>query len=94
MISFSHLNTAEKPPKKGDLLVIETKRNKGAKVAVMVKGVVNLGDGVEIIIQTGRNKYFNWEMHRNGTSWVWRVWNLGKVTLTSGLNNQTKIDDL
>lgn len=93
-MEFNHLNTAEKPPVAGDVLVIETKRNKGIKVMVHVKEVINNGDSPEIIIQKGRNKYFIWDMYRDGTGWVWRVWNLGQVTLTSGLNNQTMIDDL
>jgi hypothetical protein len=91
---LNHLNSCVNPPSVGDVLVIETKRNKGEKVLVVVKDVVKSGDGVEVIIQKGRNKYFNFDMYREGTGWVWRVWNLGQIKLTSGLNNQNLIDNM
>ncbi|MEL7293822.1 MAG: hypothetical protein AAGJ67_18120 [Pseudomonadota bacterium] len=91
---FTHLNTAQKPPKKGDVIVIETKRNKGKKVILKVADVVDCGYGVEVIVSNGQNKYFNWEMFLTGDSWVWRVWNLGEVQFTSITNTMTRIDDL
>ena len=91
---LNHLNLCVNPPVVGDVLVIETKRNKGEKVLVVVKDVVKSGDGVEVIIQKGRNKYFNFDMYQDGTGWVWRVWNLGQIKLTSGLNNQNLIDNM
>ena len=91
---FTHLNTAQNPPKVGDAIVIETKRNKGNKIILRVAGVVDYGDGKELIISKGRNKYFNWNMYHAGESWVWRVWNLGEVQFTATTNTMTKIDDL
>lgn len=91
---LNHLNVCNYPPSIGDVLVIETKRNKGVKVAVVVKDLVKSADGVEVIIQKGRNKYFNFNMYLDGSGWVWRVWNVGPVTLTSGLNNKNLIDDM
>ena len=77
-MTFSNLNATIAPPKAGDVLVIKTKRNKSEKVMVVVKEIVNQGDGVGVILQKGRNKYFNWNMYLDGSGWVWRVWNLGK----------------
>ena len=91
---FTHLNTAEKPPRKGDAIVIETKRNKGKKVILKVAEVVDCGDGVEVIVSKGQNKYFNWDMYRSGDSWVWRVWNIGEVQFTATTNTMTRLDDL
>ena len=92
---FTHLNTAQKPPKKGDAIVIETKRNKGKKVVLKVSEVVVNSDGhFEVIISKRKNKYFNWNMYHAGDSWVWRVWNLGEVQFTSTTNTMTSLDDL
>lgn len=91
---LNHLNLCVNPPKVGDVLVIETKRNKGEKALVVTKDVLFHNDGAEIIIQKGRNKYFNFDMYLEGTSWVYRVWNLGQIKLTSGLNNQNLIDNM
>lgn len=92
---FTHLNTAQKPPKVGDAIVIETKRNKGSKIVLRVAEVVEMNNGhLEIIISKGKNKYFNWNMYHAGESWVWRVWNLGEVQFTATTNTMTRIDDL
>jgi hypothetical protein len=77
-------------PKNGDLLVIETKKNKGQKIAVMVKDIVN---GDEVILQKSTNSYFIWSMYLPGESWVWRVWNLGQVKPTTSLNNTNQLLD-
>lgn len=90
---FSNLNATIAPPKSGDVLVIATKRNKNEKVIVVAKDVLNHSDGVEVILQKGRNKYFNWNMYLDGSSWVWRVWNLGRIKLTAGLNNTNSLDE-
>ncbi len=91
---FTHFNTADKPPKSGDTIVIETQRNKGKKVILKVAEVVGYGDGAEVIVSKGKNKYFNWEMYQSGESWVWRVWNLGEVQFTATTNTMTRLDDL
>lgn len=82
--------TESKKPQKGDLLVIETKKSKGKKIAVMVKDVVN---DDEVILQKSTNSYFIWSLYKNGESWVWRVWNLGKVTPTTSVNNMNQLLD-
>lgn len=71
-------------PKKGDVLVILTKKSGMQKLLVMVKDVVNDN---EIILQMSTNSYFMWDLYQNGESWVWRVWNLGQVTPTTSANN-------
>ncbi len=91
---FTHLNLAEIAPKAGDAIVIETKRNKGNKIILRIAEVVDCGDGKELIISKGKNKYFNWNMYRAGESWVWRVWNIGEVQFTATTNTMTRIDDL
>ena len=91
---LSHLNSAGVPPKQGDTIVIETKKNKGKKVILTVQEVIDCDGSVEIIIQKSKNKYFNWEMFRKGESWVWRVWNLGDVAFTASTNSMLKVDDI
>jgi hypothetical protein len=94
MDMFNHLNTEQEPPKEGDAIIIETKRNKGNKIVLRVAEVVDCGDGTELIVSKGRNKYFNWNMYLSGESWVWRVWNIGQVQFTATTNSMTRIDDL
>lgn len=91
--ALSNLNTAEykNPPAKGDVLAITTKKTKPEKILVQVKDVVNNGDGLEIILS--RNSFFNWDMFYEGQSWVWRVWNLGPITLTTSVNNFNSLTD-
>lgn len=79
-----------KKPQKGDLLVMETKKSKGKRIAVMVKDVVN---GDEVILQKSTNSYFIWSLYKSGESWVWRVWNLGQVKPTTSLNNTNQLLD-
>lgn len=76
--------TDSKKPKKGDVLIIQTKKSKPERLIVMVKDVVN---GNEIILQKSTNSYFIWDLYESGESWVWRVWNLGSATPTTSVNN-------
>lgn len=91
---LTHLNIAKNPPRKDDIIIIETKRNKGKKVILKVYDIVKSGDGTEIIVSKGKNKYFNWGMYWAGDSWVWRVWNLGEIQFTATTNTMTRLDDL
>ena len=84
---LSHLNSANEVPKKGDVLVITTKKSKDKKIIVMVKDVIKSDGDFEIILNKSTNSYFIWSMFFKGESWVWRVWNLGDVTLTASTNN-------
>lgn len=87
---LSELNTADSPPKKGDLIVIMTKKSR-TKIAAVVKDVVN---GNEIILQKSTNSFFIWDMYQSGESWVWRVWNIGSdITPTTSLNNTNQLLD-
>lgn len=88
MDMFTHLNTEHSMPKAGDVLVIETKKRKGKKVLCKVKDVVN---GNELILNKSTNSFFNWDMFKLGESWVWRVWNLGDIEITSSTNNTKSI---
>lgn len=94
MLELSVLNLSSTPPKKDDLLVIETRKSIGKKVAVQAKNIINVGDGIEVIVSTSKNKFFNWDMYMKGESWVWRVWNLGQITLTSSTNNMVDLGRL
>ena len=76
--------TESKKPVAGDVLIIETKKSGKEKLLVKVKDVVN---GDEVILQASTNSYFIWHLYESGESWVWRVWNLGQVTLTTSVNN-------
>lgn len=91
---FTHLNIAEVPPKKGDVLVIMTKKSKPEKILVKVKNVIHIDGDVEVILNKSTNSYFLWSMFNKGESWVWRVWNLGDVTLTASTNNTNSLYDL
>jgi len=91
---FTHLNTATKPPKKGDVIVITTKKSKPKKILVKVKDVIHIDGDVEIILNKSTNSYFIWSMFHKGESWVWRVWNLGDITLTASTNNTNSLIDL
>ena len=75
-------------PKKGDVLVIQTKKSKPERLLVKVKEVVNRN---EIILQKSTNSYFIWDLYESGESWVWRVWNLGQVTPTTSVNNMSQL---
>jgi len=88
---LNQLNFANsKKPQKGDVLVIETKKTRGKKLLVSVKDVVN---GNEVILQKSTNSYFIWDMYLRGESWVWRVWNLGQIKLTTSVNNTVQLND-
>lgn len=91
---FDFLNMCSECPEKGDVLVIETTRNKGVKILVSVKDVVVTTECAEVILQKGKNKFFNYSMYEDGNSWVWKIWNLGNIKLTSGLNNQNSMDEM
>lgn len=91
---LSNLNTADGVPKKGDLLVIRTKKSGDKKIIVMVKDVIRSDDDFEIILNKSTNSYFIWSMYYKGESWVWRVWNLGNVTMTASTNNTNSLIDL
>ncbi len=91
---LSSLNTADEVPKKGDVLVIRTKKSGQKKIMVMVKDVIKSGGDFEIILNKSTNSYFIWSMYYKGESWVWRVWNLGDITLTASTNNTNSLIDL
>ena len=85
---LNHLNFAIAVPKKGDLIIIETKKTK-RKIACFVKDVIN---GDEVLLQKSTNSYFIWSMYYEGESWVWRVWNVGSdITPTTSLNNTNQL---
>lgn len=87
---LNHLILADAVPKKGDLLIIETKKTK-RRIACFVKDVVN---GDEVILQKSTNSFFIWSMYQRGESWVWRVWNIGpSITPTTSLNNTNQLVD-
>jgi hypothetical protein len=91
---LTHLNFANEVPKKGDLLVIVTKKSKNKKIVVMVQNVIKSDVDYEIILNKSTNSYFIWSMFLKGESRVWRVWNLGDVTLTASTNNTNRLIDL
>lgn len=76
--------TESKKPEKGDVLVIETKKRKGKRILAHVKDVTSDN---EVILQSSTNSFYNHGMYEGGESWVWRVWNLGKIELTTSVNN-------
>lgn len=88
---FNHLNLAESIPKRGDVIVITTKKSKNKKILCKVKEVVA---GNELVLQKSTNSYFIWDMYISGESWVWRVWNLGDIELTASINNTNQLADL
>ena len=88
------MNASYSVPKVGDTLIIRTKKSKDKKILVLVKDVIKSGDGFEIILNKKTNSYFIWSMYASGESWVFRVWNLGNITLTASTNNTNSIIDL
>jgi len=94
MVELNHTNLCIDPPKKGDTLIIETKKSKGKKILVVVKGVINDDESIEIILNKSTNSYFIWSMYLDGSSWVWRVYNLGVITHTASTNNTERLIDL
>lgn len=93
-VKLNYLNLGGDVPKKGNLLIIQTKKSGDKKILVSVKDVIKSGDGFEIILNKRTNSYFIWNMYMSGESWVWRVWNLGEVTLTASTNNTNSLIDL
>ena len=91
---LSHLNTADSPPKKGDVLVIRTKKSGDQKILVAVKDVIKTGNDHEIILNKSTNSYFIWSMFEKGESWVARVWNLGDIAMTASTNNANNLIDM
>lgn len=77
-------------PKKGDLLIIQTKKSGKKQIACEVKDVVN---GNEVVLQKSTNSFFNWDMYLDADSWVTNVLNMGKVELTTSLNNTNRFSD-
>ena len=94
MIELNHTNYSEFPPKKGDTLIIRTKKSGDKNILVIVKEVIESDGDVEIILNKATNSYFIWSMFYKGESWVWRVWNLGDVTHTASTNNTNSLIDL
>ena len=84
----------ELPPKKGDTLIISTKKSKDKKILVLVKDVINTDGDFEIILNKSTNSYFIWSMYSKGESWVSKVWNLGGITHTASTNNTVSLLDL
>ena len=93
MVEFNHLNICESLPKVGEVLAIRTKKSKDKIIMCQVKEIVGKGDDSEIILQKSTNSFFNWGMYKNGESWVWRVWNLGSVQLTTSVNNMNNFSE-
>ena len=85
---------AESPPKKGDTLIIRTKKSKDKKILVLVKDVISTDGDFEIILNKFNNSYFIWSMYSKGESWVSKVWNLGAITHTASTNNTASLLDL
>jgi len=91
MIDLNNLNECgSKVPEKGDILVIQTKKKPEEKILAEVKNVVNDN---EVILMMYSNSFYNHDMYYAGESWVKRVWNLGKITLTTSVNNFNKFTD-
>ena len=85
---------AESSPKKGDTLIIRTKKSKDKKILVLVKDVISTDGDFEIILNKFTNSYFIWSMYFKGESWVSKVWNLGAITHTASTNNTASLLDL
>ena len=90
-MTLSELNFSSEIPKKGDVLVIKTKKSKPRKLLVHVKEVVN---GNEVVLQKSTNSFYNHDMYVSGESWVCRVWNLGNVEPTTSVNNMQQLLEL
>lgn len=94
MIDFNNLNSGGELPNVGDALVIRTKKSGDKKILVIVKDIIKSDGDFEIILNKASNSYFLWSMYMDGESWVWRVWNLGNVTMTASTNNTNSLIDL
>lgn len=91
MVELNNTNLCgNEVPKVGDLLVIQTKKSKDEKILASVKDVVN---GNEVILQKSTNSFYNHDMYYAGESWVWRIWNLGNVSLTASTNSMKQFAD-
>lgn len=93
-IELNSLNITDDVPRRGDTLIIRTKKSGMENILVLVKDVINVGDGYEIILNKSTNSYFIWDMYSKGESWVWRVWNLGSITHTASTNNTNSLIEL
>ena len=83
---LNHLNSCDsiRELSVGQLIVITRKQCK-RRILCQVKGITNDN---EVILSNGRNDYFNFDMFKDGKSWVWRVWALDKdIELTAITNN-------
>ena len=93
-VKLNHLNFSEEPPKKGDTLIIKTKKSGDKKILVVVKDIIKSDGDIEVILNKTTNSYFIWSMYFKGESWVFRVWNLGDITHTASTNNTNSLIDL
>jgi hypothetical protein len=70
--------------RKGQLLVI-TRKQDDRRILVKCAGITNDN---EVLLSKAKNDYFNFDMHMDGNSWVWRVWALPTdVEITNITNN-------
>lgn len=91
VIDLNNLNScASTVPSVNDVLVIETKKNRGKRFLVSVKDVVN---GNEVILQKSTNSFYNHDMYYAGESWICRLWNLGNLELTTSVSNTNQLAD-
>jgi hypothetical protein len=91
MVELNYTNLCgSKAPRVGDILVIQTKKSKDEKILASVKDIVN---GNEVILQKSTNSFYNHDMYYAGESWVFRVWNLGNISLTASTNSMKQFAD-
>ena len=91
MVELNNANLCgSKVPSVGDVLVIQTKKSKNDKFLASVKDIVN---GNEVVLQKSTNGFYNHDMYYAGDSWVWRIWNLGKIKLTTATNSMDQFAD-
>ena len=90
---LDHFNICSEIPEAGDVLVINRKVDViddfEKRILCKVVKVVQGSNSKEVIISS-KNDYFIWDMYMEGSSWVWRVWNLGKVDITDITNTFQK----
>ncbi len=91
MIELSKTNLCgSRVPEVNDVLIIETKKSKGKRFLVLVKDVL---DGNEVVLQKTTNSFYNHDMYYAGESWVYRIWNLGQIELTTSVNNMNQLSE-
>ncbi len=87
-LNYQNLCTNHNDIQEDSIVIIRD--DSGLNKLFRVRKVKISEDGVEIILSS-RNKFFNFEMYKNGKSWVRGVWVIEGEVLMNATTNNTRM---